>query len=346
MRDAVEQRRQVGVLDRRFHEPEPLAPPVLLEVRFLDRARVVVGEAVEADDRRALVEQRRRQVRPDEARGARDERLHAKTSRTRSGSRHGLPDGSTAACTVLPAAAIVWSSRPHHLVVELHAHRRQHPSFRPHFNLVVVPRRPQVLAVGLDHRQRDAGDLHFAVAPAEGAQQVGAGHLEPDEVVRVVDHPHFIGFGVADPQAWRPTTGIQRRDRRGSAAARRSRMARSGSGDPNTALPATRMSAPAATIRGAVRTSIPPSTSIGAALPSRRSNVAHGPNLRLRPGDESLPAEAGVDRHHQDVVHVAGNLLERADRRRRVERHARLRAEALDQVHRRGAGARPPPRGP
>ena len=42
--------------------------------------------------------------------------------------------------------------------------------------------------------------LHLAIAPAERPQQVGARHLEPHEVVRVVDHAHLIGFGVADPQ--------------------------------------------------------------------------------------------------------------------------------------------------
>src|SRR4029079_1604060 len=110
VRDPVEQRRQIRRLDLRLGEAEALAQPVLFEVAFLDRARVVIGEAVDAHHRRAVVEERRGQVRSDEAGGAGDERLHANTSRTRSGRRHGRPLGSSAACTVRPEAATAWSA--------------------------------------------------------------------------------------------------------------------------------------------------------------------------------------------------------------------------------------------
>ena len=49
------------------------------------------------DDLGAAVEQRSQQMRPDETCGTGDERLHAKTCLIRSGSRHGLPAGSSAA---------------------------------------------------------------------------------------------------------------------------------------------------------------------------------------------------------------------------------------------------------
>ena len=44
---------------------------------------------------------------------------------------------------------------------------------------------------------------------------------------------------------------------------------------------------------------------------------AHLADFGLAARDESLSAEARVDRHHQDEVDVAGDLLERRDRRRR-----------------------------
>src|SRR5204863_9915329 len=106
----VEERRQVRRLDRGVGEAEAFAQRALLDVLFLVRARIVVGEAVHADDGRAAVEQGRRQMRPDESGAAGDQGLHTNTSRTRAGSRHGLPDGSSAACTVLPVAATEPSS--------------------------------------------------------------------------------------------------------------------------------------------------------------------------------------------------------------------------------------------
>ena len=42
---------------------------------------------------------------------------------------------------------------------------------------------------------------------------------------------------------------------------------------------------------------------------------AHLADFRLAARDERLAAEAGVDRHHEHEVDVAGDLLERADRR-------------------------------
>ncbi len=108
--DTVEERRKVGILDRRFGEPESVAQPVLFEVALLERAGVIVREPVHADDRRPLVEEAGRQMRSDEARDTGDESLHAKASRTRSGRRQGLPEASSAACTVFPSAAIAWSA--------------------------------------------------------------------------------------------------------------------------------------------------------------------------------------------------------------------------------------------
>ena len=84
------------------------------------------------------------------------------------------------------------------------------------------------------------------------------------------------------------------------------------------------MRAPAATTRGAVSASMPPSISIGAAvLPDRSSSARTARHLGLAARDESLAAEPGVHRHHEHEVDVARDLLERADRRRWVQHDAR-----------------------
>src|SRR6185503_20537913 len=109
--DAAQHAAQIDVLHAPFDECKPAPPAVHVEVRFLDLARVVIGEAVDAGDARALVEQGSDEVRPDESCRSSDQRLHANTDRIRSGTRHGRPLAPTAACTVLPDAASFASAR-------------------------------------------------------------------------------------------------------------------------------------------------------------------------------------------------------------------------------------------
>ena len=66
----------------------------------------------------------------------------------------------------------------------------------------------------------------------------------------------------------------------------------------------------------------PPSTRHG--LRARCARVAR---LRL---DELLAAKAGVDGHDEHQVHVRQHVLDGAQRRRRVEHHARLAPQVLD----------------
>ena len=85
-----------------------LAAALTARFRSLMRARVVVGEAVDA--RRPQCRRSSNavgQVRSDEPGRARDERLHANTSRTRAGSLHGRPRGRAphARCARPPPAA-------------------------------------------------------------------------------------------------------------------------------------------------------------------------------------------------------------------------------------------------
>ena len=87
-------------------------------------------------------------------------------SRTRSGSRHGLPDASSEACTVRPVASDRPSVDSHDLVFELHPHRRHQ-------------RAPVRISSSSSYRagwrysqwasmtgQREAVGFHLAIAPA------------------------------------------------------------------------------------------------------------------------------------------------------------------------------------
>ena len=94
------------------------------------------------------------------------------------------------------------------------------------------------------------------------------------------------------------------------------RAAAAESGAPNTALPATRMSAPAAAASGAVSRLMPPSISSSTAS-SRSSTIgAGGPQLVEHLGEERLAAEPGVHAHEEEDV----DLLE--VRQHRVERRS------------------------
>ena len=94
------------------------------------------------------------------------------------------------------------------------------------------------------------------------------------------------------------------------------------------------MRAPAATTLAMLLRSMPPSISIGAGLPARSSSARTSRTLASLRGMNVWPPNPGVDRHHEHVVDVAGDLLDRDDRRRRIEHDARLGAERLDGVHR------------
>lgn len=52
------------------------------------------------------------------------------------------------------------------------------------------------------HREKDAVfHLHIPVANARGAAEFGPSDLHPDEVIRIVDHAHLVGFGIPHAEA-------------------------------------------------------------------------------------------------------------------------------------------------
>ena len=117
---------------------KPGAPAVVLEVGFLERARVVVGEAVDADHLRAASSSAPVRCEPMNPAAPVTSAFMRRPGGSRSGSRQGLPAAIERGVDGAPDAATDWSSPAHDFVRELHSHRRQHPSFRPYFELVVV----------------------------------------------------------------------------------------------------------------------------------------------------------------------------------------------------------------
>src|SRR5262245_43729668 len=164
-------------------------------------------------------------------------------------------------------------------VVEPDAHRREQRGPRSDFEFVVVLRRPAVLAVRFDDGQLHTLRFHGAIGVARIPQPVGSSNFEPDEIVCVIHHAHAVRLRIAHPNRGasdecgvrvghaRYAVGVP------ATAARRARIARSGSGVPKIAWPATRMLAPAATTRGAVSSSIPPSISMGTDDPASVSTA-------------------------------------------------------------------------
>src|SRR5438270_6231223 len=65
----------------------------------------------------------------------------------------------------------------------------------------------------------------------------------------------------------------------------------------------------------------------------RRGERAHAADLLRAACDEFLAAKSRLDRHHVDQVDVGQDLAQILDRRRRVDRHTRLRAQLFDRLH-------------
>src|SRR5436190_3291350 len=164
---------------------------------------------------------------------------------------------------------------PDHLIIEPHAHRREQHARGPNFEFVVIQRRTAVGAGRFNDGQRQAVAFHLTVAPATLAQEIGPSDLEPDQIVRVINDAHLVGFGIAHPDSRDRNACAQREAvwTAPDATALSSRVACSGSDEWKMAAPATRIRAPAATTRGAVCTSMPPSISIGAAVLPAKSRT-------------------------------------------------------------------------
>jgi len=48
------------------------------------------------------------------------------------------------------------------------------------------------------YREADARSLDVGVAHAAGADEVRSADVAPDQIIRVIDHAHLVGFGVTD----------------------------------------------------------------------------------------------------------------------------------------------------
>ena len=50
----------------------------------------------------------------------------------------------------------------------------------------------------LEDRTYETLFFDFQVTSSQGTEIVGTGQFEPDGVNGMVDHPHLVGFGIAD----------------------------------------------------------------------------------------------------------------------------------------------------
>ena len=109
--------------------------------------------------------------------------------------------------------------------------------------------------------------------------------------------------------------------------ARRAAIALPGSSAPKTAEPATNVSAPASSglldrRGGDAAVDLQPDRRAAAA-----GLVGQAAELRHGLGHERLPAEAGLDRHHEDLVEVVEEVEQPLDRGRRLDGDARPRTD-------------------
>ena len=262
------------------------------------------------------------EVRSDEAGGAGDERLHANTSlhaRRAAGTAARRDRAPRAPCGRSPATRRRPRGRPRSRTPRAPA-TASRPSSAPRSRRRTAPAACTRSAPRSPAARRPSC-FHLAIAPAERAQQIGrgrprtrrgssrsrprpSGRFRRSARARVEIDAGASPGATASAAAAAPRLAA-RASRARDRACRRSPSRRRG------------CAAPAATTRGDVR-------AIDAAVDLDRRGVArrveqraHRPDFRLAARDESLAAEARVDRHHEHVVDVAGDLLERDDRRRR-----------------------------
>src|ERR1035437_9026179 len=111
-------------------------------------------------------------------------RTHGAGNEDMAGVAHGQP-------------AIVF--RQTHFVGESHHPRGGFLNPRPDDHYVVEAGGIAVLAVRFGNRQEYAVlHCHVPVVEAPGFAEFHAPHFHPNQVIRVVDHAHLVGFGVAD----------------------------------------------------------------------------------------------------------------------------------------------------
>ena len=107
------------------------------------------------------------------------------------------------------------------------------------------------------------------------------------------------------------------------------RMTPAGSAAPKTAAPTTRISAPSRIRLSAFSGLIPPSTSIGMARFCSPIQLPELPDFLARGFDEFLTSESRIHGHHEDIVEILQDVVEKMERCRWVKGDAGLRPGSL-----------------
>ena len=132
------------------------------------------------------------------------------------------------------------------------------------------------------------------------------------------------------PHCWRCVIGRLRSRQRARTARAARRPRRADRGELNTALPATKVSAPARHTSPIVSRLMPPSTSSAARARAASSMRRARAILSSDDGMNCCPPKPGIHRHHEQEVEVGEHLLDRRERRGRIERDAGGAAELAD----------------
>src|SRR5579862_5306551 len=73
---------------------------------------------------------------------------------------------------------------------------------RAHDDLVIIVHRSTIAALRVDDRDTAVVfALHVFIAEAKLAKKFYAAYFEPDEMIRVIDDAHLVGFSIADADA-------------------------------------------------------------------------------------------------------------------------------------------------
>src|SRR5579872_6629290 len=89
----------------------------------------------------------------------------------------------------------------HQLIFKLNERLTNVLHMSAHDDLIVIACRSLVAATRVDHGDAAAVVLlHVAVRKTELPQQFYPPDFEPDKVIRMIDHTHLVGLGVAHPQ--------------------------------------------------------------------------------------------------------------------------------------------------
>jgi len=88
---------------------------------------------------------------------------------------------------------------PDHLVAKLDRRPPEGRQVRTDRQHVIIPGRAQVAAAGFHHHEQPAISLDLRIRAAGRPDEFRPSAFEPDQVARMMGHPHLVGLRIPDP---------------------------------------------------------------------------------------------------------------------------------------------------